>query len=251
MRRYAIGHRTDVGRRRERNEDSLRVVDLGEGAYLLVVADGMGGLRGGQTASKVVAEYLSRAQWSAKESRDVLVDRIHRRLGEAHGKLVDKARESPDLSQMGTTVVVALLLPDGVLHQYTGDSRLYWFRGMQVLYRTNDHSVAQALADRNHLRQDQVASHPFSNQLYSYLGPNLSWASVKLEPSKGELLPVEPGDTIVACSDGLSGMVSEGDLTALVAEIEDPQDLADRLVEAALEAGGDDNVSVVVARVVA
>ncbi|HXE72020.1 MAG TPA: protein phosphatase 2C domain-containing protein, partial [Candidatus Nitrosotenuis sp.] len=130
---------------RERNEDSHAVVDLAAGARLVLVADGLGGLRGGRTASRTAVSVLARraAGWDPGAPDPELLQNLQEAFAEAHDALLRQGEKDPGLESCGTTLVAALLLPDRVLHSYTGDSRLYWFRAGRKLYQTRDHNLAQ------------------------------------------------------------------------------------------------------------
>lgn len=230
-RRYSVAHRTHPGRIRSINQDAVTVVELGEEAYLVAVADGMGGPRCGRTAARTVIKTLTReAEGWIPPDADTCVDWIHHALGQAHRRLARKASDEPRLAEMSTTILVAILTPTFVVYQNAGDSPLYWFRGTRLLHRSTDHVQA--------------------GQRYSYLGPELAWARVQLDPDPCTPLLPEPGDWLLLATDGVVQELSEDELARFGDSTEASEELADQLLEAALEEGGRDNLTLAVVRTI-
>ena len=230
----STGERTETGRVRQRNEDSIRVHrELG----LLVLADGMGGHAGGDIASRVAAEAVEQA---VCEERSSLKDA----LSAAHRAVIDAGRAA-GAPGMGTTCV-AVCLQDGLLeYAWVGDSRVYGVRDGVLERLSRDHSYVQSLVDAGTLSAAAAEVHPERNMLLQCLGgfedrpPHVD----------GGVIPVVPGERVLLCSDGLTGELPDTRVEALLAEQPMDRQAASVLVDAALAAGGRDNVTVIVATV--
>jgi PPM family protein phosphatase len=226
--RFRVGARTDVGRVREGNEDSYMVHDP-----LFAVADGMGGHQGGEVASRLAMETLKRVA----EQPDAGLAEVVR---EANRVVFRKAAQDPGLAGMGTTLT-AVLAGDGGLHlAHVGDSRAYLVRDDRLTQLTKDHTVVQRLVDEGRLTQIEAGMHPQRSILTNALGVD---EEIRVDEDTVE---VRPGDRLLLCSDGLTGMIDDGRIIEILDAHEDPQDACDALVDAANEAGGQDNVTAVI-----
>ncbi len=231
---------TDAGRSRGHNEDSWFVAaDLG----LLALADGMGGYNAGEVASSLaigsLVDYL-RKEVSADGAADPL-DLLARAIGAANASILAAAARRPECLGMGTTVATAWLLGSRLYYAHVGDSRIYLVRGGRLARLTRDHSVGQAMIDAG--MPDAASSRRIALRgvLTRALGVEPS-----VEPDFGELA-LEPGDALMLCSDGLTDLVGDEGIAQLLLAHADPNARAQALVGAALDAGGYDNVTVVVA----
>lgn len=244
--RLSFGAATDVGRVREANEDAHLARPP-----VFAVADGMGGHDGGDVASAIVVEELGAladrtfdARAGARALRTAL-DRSQERIAawsSEHG-----ARRGRT-SYAGTTAVVALLV-DGEegptwLVANLGDSRAYRLLDDRLEQVSIDHSLVQQLLDSGSITEEQAATHPERHVVTRALGGRERAAADVFE------LPL-PSGRLVLCSDGVSGMLDHAEMEGVVAGVEDPRDCAQRLVTAAVEAGGEDNATAVVVDVVA
>jgi serine/threonine protein phosphatase PrpC len=226
---------TDAGKVRQNNEDALLVGD-GKDETLFVVADGIGGFEAGEVASSLAVEVL----------KDLRPDEpFEAAIGEANRRIVAAGRGDEKLSGMGTTVVAIRF--GGTQREpvaevaHVGDSRAYLMRGGDMRPITEDHSLVAELVRSGDLTRDQAAEHPQKNLITRALGAD---EEVDVDTA---VLPVEAGDRILLCSDGLSDMVPEGGISLILAESpEDPEKAARGLLSAALDAGGNDNITVVV-----
>jgi protein phosphatase len=212
---------TDPGRQRSGNEDAYFVAPP-----LFAVADGMGGAQAGEVASRAVVEQLEQGLAEAAN------ERIHR-LARA-----DRARAG-----MGTTVTAALVEGDEVSVAHVGDSRAYRLRGGSLEGLTRDHSLVQALIDQGRLSEEEAASHPQRSIITRALGPE---PGVEVET---RTYPARSGDLFLLCSDGLTTMLGENEIATHLKSGEDLDAIGAALVEAANEAGGKDNITVVLARI--
>jgi serine/threonine protein phosphatase PrpC len=226
---------THAGKVRQNNEDAL-LVGEGEDETLFVVADGIGGFEAGEVASSLAVAVLKELQ--PDES-------FKAAIGEANRRIVAAGRGDEKLSGMGTTVVAIRFggkQGEPVAEvAHVGDSRAYLMRGGDMKPITEDHSLVAELVRSGDLTRDQAAEHPQKNLITRALGAD---EEVDVDTA---ILSVEAGDRILLCSDGLSDMVSEAGISEILAESpDDPERAARGLLSAALGAGGNDNITVVV-----
>jgi len=226
---------TDAGKVRQNNEDALLVGD-GEDETLFVVADGIGGFEAGEVASSLAVEVL----------RDLRPDRsFETAIAEANRRILAAGRTDEKLSGMGTTVVAIRF--GGTQREplaevaHVGDSRAYLVRGSEMNPITEDHSLVAELVRSGDLTRDQAAEHPQKNLITRALGAD---EDVAVDTT---VLPIEAGDRVLLCSDGLSDMVPEARISEILLDSpEDPERAARGLLAAALDAGGNDNITVIV-----
>jgi protein phosphatase len=226
---------TDPGKVRQNNEDALLVGDGGD-ETLFVVADGVGGFEAGEVASSIAIDVL----------RDLGPDdSFEGAIEEANRRILAAGRGDERLSGMSTTVVAARF--GGTRREpvvevaHVGDSRAYLFRGGELKPVTEDHSLVAELVRSGDLTREQAFEHPQKNLITRALGTE---DGVTVDT---KVLPVEVGDRFVLCSDGLTDMVREEGVEEILARHpEDPESAVRELLSAALEAGGNDNITVVV-----
>lgn len=224
--------RSDVGHRREINEDSA----LAE-PPLFVVADGMGGYDGGEIASRVVVTRLH----ALTETGNVGRDDIHQSLRDAIDDLADEGADG----SAGTTFTALAVRdggePQGEWASYNiGDSRVYQLSGELLIQVTTDHSVVQELIDSGRLTEAEAEQHPHSNVITRAVG-------FHEDPlPTAESLTVTSGDRFLLCSDGLTKELNSAQLKQLLIECESPAEAAESLLSAALDNGGRDNITVLV-----
>lgn len=248
--RLELGQATSRGRVRDMNEDSLCALELDAPdngkPTLLAVADGMGGIEAGEVASALAIQRLSaEAQSFAAVNSDpsLMGDWLQDAISDINAAVIAEAtRRGHD---MGTTLTVALVR-DGVAHvANVGDSRIYLWRAGEFSRLTKDHSLVQALVDAGALRDDERYSHPQRNIVLRSLG----------EPRMGFTDEHEPvlllrGDWLLLCSDGLWEMVRDDAISDVLARAPNAQVACERLVDMANANGGEDNISVVIGRVI-
>jgi serine/threonine protein phosphatase PrpC len=228
--RVTAAARSDVGRVRRRNEDAYLVQDP-----LFAVADGMGGHRGGNVASTMSLETLEAADIAHRGVPALLAA-----IRTANRAVLERGEADRELSGMGTTITAVLVDGDRAHVAHVGDSRAYLLRDGSLQQITEDHTVVQEMVRRGRLSPDQAEHHPQRSILTRALG-------VDEELDIDELtLELHPGDRVLICSDGLTGMVTEDAIAEALAQAPDPQAACDRLVAMANEAGGDDNVTAIV-----
>ena len=241
-----LANLTDPGCVRERNEDYYCYFEPDDDAAfrvrgrLIVVADGMGGHEGGEIASGIAIETV-RSVW-AGGSGDPAEDLLDA-LSKAHAAIQEYAREHPELAGMGTTCTAVAVIGEALSYGHVGDTRLYLIRKGEIRRVTHDHSLVQRLVDSGAITEEQAAEHPDRNVLVSALGMK---GSVTVDVPEAPI-PLEPGDILLVCTDGLHGLVSDAELLDTAAG-NNPRDACQRLVQLARDRGGPDNITVQIAR---
>ncbi|OVE82825.1 Stp1/IreP family PP2C-type Ser/Thr phosphatase [Natronolimnobius baerhuensis] len=226
--------RTDVGRQREHNEDTLFGTQLTDNTKLLAVADGMGGHAAGDVASQLAIDTLEETLGGDSiPPRTEWKDLLESAIVDANRAIHDQCNER---SRMGTTVVVALVRSGEVLLANVGDSRAYTLTESSIEQVTTDQSLVQELVDQGKLTSEEAAEHPQRNVISQALGTD--------ETVEPDFYEVSGADTLLLCSDGLTEEVADETIHELIHEAPTLAKGADLLVERANENGGSDNVSV-------
>jgi PPM family protein phosphatase len=224
-----------VGRIRANNQDSGYA-----GAHLFVVADGMGGHAGGDVASALTIQAIAemdRRFSTAESARDAL----EAALLAANGELAETVFEHPELTGMGTTVSGMVRVGNQMALAHIGDSRVYLMRDGEFTQITKDHTFVQRLVDSGRITAEEAAVHPRRSVLMRVLG------DVDISPEiDTDILDTRPGDRWLLCSDGLSGYVDDDRIAELLTEHADAAAAVDALVQASLDNGAPDNVTVVI-----
>ena len=229
----SFGSRTDIGCLRDHNEDSLVVTPP-----LFAVADGMGGHAAGEVASEIAVRVLSEL---APEHPDV--EALGRAIEEANRAVIQAAREGRGRQGMGTTMTAAMLEGERLVIAQVGDSRAYLLHQGKLQQLTRDHSLMADMIEAGQLTPEEARTHPQRSVITRALG-----SDAHLHPDIYEI-NVETGDRLLICSDGLSGMIFDDQIENTLRRVQDPQRCASQLVNAAIAAGGHDNVTVIVADV--
>jgi PPM family protein phosphatase len=246
---FDFAARSDPGRVRENNEDSFRFAPE---LNLFVLSDGMGGQASGEIASRIATETVvdycrSAAQDSAQPATETIMpglsqtsSRLVAAIRRANSAIRDAAQKKPERSGMGATVVAAWLEENRMSLAHVGDSRAYRLRSGQIEQLTRDHSFVAEQVRRGILTPEEAERSKLQNVLLRALG-----AEAEVDVDVEEELVLE-GDTILLCSDGLTREVSDARIQAVLDGTEDMQAAADLLIELANQAGGEDNITVVV-----
>ena len=235
--------RTDVGRLRTHNEDDCGEFRSQSGHLLLVVADGMGGHRGGATASRMAVETIGRV-FQAEASEAQLPDPeglLSRAFGEANAAIYQASLDDSSLRGMGTTAVSLLHSAEGgawVAH--VGDSRAYRLRDGELEALTVDHSLVAELQRRGLIDSEEALVHPRRNEILRSIGV------VPEVETEVRSVDIQQGDRFALCSDGLCGVVRDPEIAAVLA-VESPDQAVNTLVDRANQYGGPDNITVQVA----
>lgn len=228
------GAATDVGLTRTQNEDSYVV-----GGGLYAVCDGMGGARAGEVASDSACRHLL-SLTDGKGRDEDLVDAVQA----ANREVLDQSRRDPALKGMGSTLTAALWEGRDLLIGHVGDSRAYLFRDDRLEQLTEDHSVVGEMERDGRLTPAEAERHPYRSILTRAVGTE---DRVEVDIRR---IAVQPGDRLLLCTDGLTGMLDDEDISRILEEGASPAAIAESLVAAALEGGGEDNITVVVLDVV-
>ncbi|WCN39037.1 Stp1/IreP family PP2C-type Ser/Thr phosphatase [Aneurinibacillus uraniidurans] len=234
---------THIGCVRQTNEDSGRIQNYDDGWTLAIVADGMGGHQAGDVASQMAVESIcEHMQFMHSE---MTPDERQRTLNEAiqaaNQKILAYAAEHPECRGMGTTIVAALMNSQLGVLAHIGDSRIYRYSGGVLQQITSDHTLVNELLRNHQITQAEAANHPRRNILTRALGTD---QTVKADFS---ILHWDEEDMLLLCSDGLSGKVS-GEIIADILEGGSLKQMAETLIAHALEAGGEDNITVILLR---
>ncbi|MFH1530054.1 MAG: protein phosphatase 2C domain-containing protein [Pseudomonadota bacterium] len=249
------GGGTHVGRVRKANEDSHLVMPE---EHLFVVADGMGGHAGGAEASRIavdsIAEFFHKTKaaehstWPhiASWIHDTNACRLVSALQYAHRGVVDAAWRQPGGPVvMGTTAVALFFVGSQAFVAHVGDSRCYRFLDGRLVQLTTDHTVVEDIKRRYQLTHDQQASLGSIQHLVARALGGRETGDVEVDIT---VVVPSPGESFLLCSDGLTNELSDGGIAAVLSTTDDLQEAADRLIKAALDSGGADNITVVLAR---
>lgn len=247
-----VGRRTDLGRVRDLNEDSLLALEfvtanksLSHPVGLFVVADGMGGHEGGEIASGLLVQTLAAQAdgllaaakpGAALDAGQWLTDAIQ----VANAAVYERARTTE--TDMGTTVVAALVIGNEATIAHVGDSRAYRVHAGGIEPLTVDHSLVESMVASNQITREEARGHPQANVIYRTIGDK---RQVVVDLDR---VTLGPDESLLLCSDGLNGMMRDEAIQALIAPASSPQAACDALVSAANAAGGEDNISVILVR---
>ena len=229
---------TDVGRTRSGNEDSYFC-----GRTVFAVADGLGGHQGGEVASAAAVEPLA-----ALDGRDLATpaeaaEALAGAIAEANSAILERAAADPSLWGMGTTVTAAAVAGDLLQLAHVGDSRAYLLRDGTLDQRTTDHTVVGELVRRGRLTPAQAAIHPERSILTRAVG-----LDPRIPVDTPDPIDLHPGDQILLCSDGLTEAVADPQITEILSAHPDGNAACTALIDAANDAGGPDNITVVLLR---
>lgn len=232
--RLQCGYGTDRGLRREMNEDSFIAADP-----VFAVADGMGGHEAGEVASGICVRTLAELPQSKTGSRDATAGVLQEYLSKADADIREATGSRAGTTVSGVVVVEQLDVPYWLVLNI-GDSRTYRYSHGQLTQISVDHSEVQDLVDAGQITEAEAAVYPRRHVVTRALGAG--------DDSEADywLLPVEDGDRILVCSDGLNGELSDEQISGILAAEADPQAAVDELIQAALRSGGRDNVTAIV-----
>ena len=239
---------SDLGCQRENNEDRYAYWEPASDAEferkgrLAIVADGMGGHEGGQEASRIAVEVIEQvyAQPGEGDPQSQLLVGFR----EAHRQIVQYAAQHPEFRGMGTTATAIVLLANRLYYAHIGDSRLYRLRGQQITRLTRDHSYVGRLFENGVITAEEAESHPQRHILTAALGTGPEFTP----DSPQQPIPLEAGDTLVLCTDGLWGPLSDAEVQQAVTA-SPPAQACQHLIELARKRGGPDNITLQVLRI--
>ena len=233
---------SDIGKAREINQDYYSIPKPEDNLQLFILADGMGGYNGGEIASSLATtsakSYIENNFDKIEHSKEAILELIKNAIEYANMVVFEKSKQEPNLEGMGTTLDICFIYNNKVYVGHVGDSRIYRIRGEIIRKLTKDHSYVQQLVEDGKITREEAEHHPKKNMLLKALG-----CTSMVEPDL-RARNIETGDILLMCSDGLTNMVEEKEIYRVVRE--NPETAAQVLVDLANEAGGYDNITVVI-----
>lgn len=234
--------RSDVGRVREMNQDNCFISDPNDEIKLFIVADGMGGYKGGEVASALAIEsvksYIKNNFEETNKEREKILDLIKNAIEYANMVIYERSKEVEELNNMGTTIDVVIAHAGKIFIGHVGDSRVYRLRNDFFRRLTCDHSYVEQLVRQGNITREEAYNHPKKNMLTKALG-----CTAFVEPDvmiKG----FQKDDILLMCTDGLTNMIREEEICQIIKE--NPEKACDKLIEKANENGGQDNITAVI-----
>lgn len=237
-----IAGKTDIGMVRATNQDTFCIEALGQDLGLALVCDGMGGARGGDRASAMARRTITnviRSGCREAVSQGSIHDLLLKALYEANRAIYMVSLAEPDCRGMGTTAVAALVTPDTAYVAHVGDSRLYQLRGEEFFQVTRDHSRVQEMVDEGSITPDEARVHPDRNMITRAVGVDRDVDVDLLD------LPLQPGDKLLLCSDGLSGICTDREIAGVLYTLP-AEEAVEELIHLANTGGGYDNITAVI-----
>ncbi|SDY57408.1 Stp1/IreP family PP2C-type Ser/Thr phosphatase [Thermoactinomyces sp. DSM 45892] len=235
-----IAHRTNVGLVRDLNEDSAALVRREDGSVLAIVADGMGGHQAGEIASqttvKVIESILQSKNFHSTEER---TNSILSAVGKANAEVFYLSQNNEQYQGMGTTVIAGIMDSCEVVLGHVGDSRAYMLHKGGLYQLTEDHTYVNLLQKYGQITTEEAKNHPQRNMVVRAIGT--------AEDVEVDLIhtPWNPDDMLLLCSDGLTDMVAEREIGLVLSSEITIEEKADELIQQAIQAGGKDNISVI------
>ena len=230
---------TDPGKVREQNEDSVIIVKNASGEYLMAVADGMGGHKGGEIASSLAISHLGKrfTEVDTVGNKEQAINFIKDAVSECNVLINEYTEAHPESLGMGTTLVLALITPNFLLFGNLGDSSGFVLKNNKLEKITNDHTLVNLLVKSGELTEAEAKEHPNRNVLMKALG---SLTTVEMD-----IFDVEVDvDAILLCSDGLTNMLEFDQISKVLNESTSPEDKVKKLVVKSNNRGGTDNISI-------
>lgn len=247
--RFEVFGDTDIGKKREINEDNYLCLPLKQGShqvFFLAVVDGMGGHAEGETASRVAIDILKknimhRLQIYKGEPHSI-VSVMEDSIQSANQEIFLRASQDQQLAGMATTLVAALLLEKKATIAGIGDSRAYLIRKKSITQITKDHIWKNEQLDARSLSQEEIENSPFKNMVTRALGLKSQAVIDTFE------VEIKPKDRLLLCTDGLYNLVPEMEILKIIRKHKSLKEIAQKLIDAANERGGHDNITVILAQ---
>lgn len=238
-----ISVKSDKGLLREKNEDSVQVINGKEGIPVtFIIADGMGGHNSGEIASRLAVNYVAdfiAANPAMFLDESVITDSIKTVMNNANDFVYTSSIKEESNYGMGTTLIVAVLLNNRMYIGHVGDSRVYIIREGNIKKITTDHTYIEELVRNGSLTREQAEKHPKRNIITRSIGCS---EEVLVDTYYYE---VEEDDVFIFCTDGLTNMLCEEEIKSIILENEDPEVACNELIRRANEEGGEDNITVI------
>lgn len=236
MKAYAV---TDIGLVRQNNQDYAfsQTEAVGMLPNLFIVADGMGGHKAGELASRITAETI--VESVSRNTNRSAIQVISNAITDANNRVIELARRSEKYTGMGTTVVVATIIDNFLYVANVGDSRLYVISGKDIEQITRDHSLVEEMVTNGQIARSEARTHKKKNIITRAVGG--------INPLMADYFDVklEEGDRVLMCTDGLTNMLDDENIRQIVMDGRDIKDAALRLIEEAKNNGGNDNIGIV------
>jgi protein phosphatase len=239
-----IGELSDTGKQRDNNQDYIgHIASEDNSAVLAIVADGMGGHKGGEVASRMAVELILQ-HYDSGEQNTATAKALKSHFEAANTAIYNHAQDTPALQGMGTTLVGLLINQGMACYAYVGDSRLYLIRANKCWQLSTDHTVVAEMVKNGLLTADAAANHPYKNVITRAIG---TYPGVEVD-SSDKPLPVAIGDCFLLCSDGLHDLVSTAEMMQALVD-HNAQQACQFLIQLANSRGGHDNISAIVINV--
>lgn len=234
-----IAYRSDIGVKRTINQDYVSWFKNKNNQHLMIVCDGMGGHRAGDVASEMAVSHLGQAwkETSFQNTENVSVWLIHT-IQKVNSLIFQKSLDFIDLDGMGTTLVAAAILEEEILVANVGDSRAYVFREYRLNQLTEDHSLVNEFVKSGEITAEEAKTHPQKNIVTRSIG-NRNTVQVDLTA-----YPIQHNDYLMLCTDGLTNMLSDEEMTKVLKEWKNVEEKVNKLIDLANQAGGLDNSTV-------
>ena len=232
---------THIGLVRSSNQNALKFGTFDNGIVYAVVCDGMGGANGGNVASNIAVDLIAQRICDAFASDNPprsKANLLASAMAAANIEIFDRAKNEPEYEGMGTTVVAVVVCDKVAYVSHVGDSRLYLYRDGALRQVTRDHSVVQEMIESGQLTEEEARSHPRKHFITRALGVS------EMEEGEHDEIELEDNDKLLLCTDGLTNMVNDKALAELLG---DSEAVVERLIKAALDGGGTDNITAVFA----
>ncbi|KIS03441.1 Stp1/IreP family PP2C-type Ser/Thr phosphatase [Paucilactobacillus wasatchensis] len=237
-----IAYQTDIGQEREDNQDYVGVFTNQERLTFAIVADGIGGHQGGDVASSMAVSHIGyHFEQTAFENPMQAVQWLSSEVRDENEKIIDKSNQFKDLKGMGTTMVAAIFFDDQMVVANIGDSRGYLRRNGELHQLTEDHSLVNELVKRGEITEQEAKTHPQKNIITRTLGISPD-ADIDIN-----LYQLEPDDQLLLCTDGLTNMLDNQQLESVLQGSQSLQEKCQQLIKLANQAGGPDNITVLIA----
>lgn len=238
--------KTDIGKKRRRNEDSIFVTNqpIANLPNLYIVADGMGGYNAGEVASKLAiqafCQYLEEHKTTKLENEEALFNLFKRGVAHANYVIYQKSMENEAFKGMGTTMTLCTLSDECLYIAHVGDTRVYAADANDIVQVTVDHSYVQELFDNGYISEEDMLEHPKRHIITRAVG---TYEKVKVDTFK---YPLHGVDEVILCSDGLTTMISDEAMKDVMHQKDNVEEMIDALIDCANEAGGLDNIAIII-----
>lgn len=233
-----IAFRSDVGKRRQNNQDYAGYFSNQAKMTLAVLCDGIGGHNAGDVASEMAVSHLGNAWEDTKlDDTEEIAKWLLTHIGKENKRIVEKSQQYSDLEGMGTTLVAAVMVKDEFVIANIGDSRGYHYTNRRLKQITEDHSLVNELLKSGEISSEVALNHPSRNALTRSLGVS---EEIDIDIT---ILPVSSEDQLLLCSDGLTNMVTDEEIEKILSDSDKSQQKVDDLIALANERGGYDNIT--------